>query len=101
MLRLLVLGTQSEKQSCRGKSRDPDRSCGSNTNECRKRPATRLFNDVSTPALRRGFFLTQELVAWGLRQMALKFQLPQFRILAPNSVPGDGDSNSTYFVELL
>ena len=84
MPRRLVLGTHSEKQSYRDKSRAEDRSCDSGTNERRmKRPATRLFNGVSEPALRQVSFLTQELVAQGLRQMALKFQLPQFRILAP------------------
>lgn len=84
MPRQLVLGTHSEKQSCRDKSRAEDRSCDSDTNGRRmKRPATRLFNGVSEPALTQVSFLTQELGAQGVRQMALKFQLPQFRILAP------------------
>lgn len=66
------------------KSRAEDRRCDSDTNGRRmKRPATRLFNGVSEPALTQVSFLTQELGAQGVRQMALKFQLPQFRILAP------------------
>lgn len=75
MPRLLVLGTHSKKQSYRGNFEDEDGSYGSNTSELRKkRPATRLLVFSGQP-------WEGELVVQGLREMALKFQLPPSRIL--------------------